>query len=300
MKLLNLIFVSIAILSSAKALAKLKVVAATSDIGALVTLVGGPDITVDTIAKGTQDPHTIDPKPSYMLKMNGADLVVANGLSLEVGWLPSLIQGARNPKIRPDANGYLDLGSSADPIEIPKGAISRSMGDVHPDGNPHYTLDPIRTAKLAIVVAEKLGGLDSEHKAQYLERAKAYQTKTEEKVKSWQERIKKSGVKKVVTYHPSLNYFLERFGLEGVGFLEPKPGIPPTAQHILKIIELIKTEKVPLILVDNFYDSKIADRILQDVPNVKVKSIGIAVGSETGLNSLEDVTEQLVKAIEGK
>lgn len=283
---------------SATAQAKLKIVASTADVAALVKEVTGDLATVDGIAKGTQDPHAIEPKPSYMLKMNGADLVVANGLSLETGWLPTLIQGARNPKILPGGPGYLDLGASAEPIDIPSGTVSRAMGDVHPDGNPHFTLDPERTGKLALVVAERLGELDAEHKADFEARARAYQTRISGKIKAWQERVKKSGLKEIVTYHPSLNYFLARFGLKSAGFLEPKPGIPPTAQHIVEIIGVVKTKKIPLILVDNFYDAKIADRIKIEAPQVKVKTVGIAVGSAAGLDKLEDVTEQLVRAIE--
>ncbi len=300
MKFVNSILAVSIIFYLSHASAKLHVVATTSDISSLVGEVGGDDIELDAIAKGTQDPHTIDPKPSFMLKMSKADLVVANGLSLEVGWLPSLIQGARNPKIRSDAPGYLDLGPSADPIDLPRAAVTRAMGDVHPDGNPHYTLDPIRTGKLALVIAEKLGSLDPDKKTKYVERASAFKTKMELKAKDWQERIKKSGITKVVTYHPSLNYFLDRFGIQGVAFLEPKPGIPPTAHHILSVMEIVKQQKVPLILVDNFYDPKIAGRIVQEVPSVQVRTVGIAVGSSPELKNLFDVTENLVIAIERK
>jgi zinc/manganese transport system substrate-binding protein len=292
------IFLALALIVSPLANAKLKVVASTADVGALVKEVGGSDIDIDAIAKGTQDPHAIEPKPSYMLKMNGADLVVANGLSLEVGWLPSLIAGSRNPKIHVGTPGYLDLGLSADPIDIPQGGISRAGGDVHPDGNPHFTLDPLRTGKLAGVIAERLGQLDPAHKADFEKRAVAFKKEMDDKIKSWQQRLDKSGIKKVVTYHPSLNYFLARFHIAGAGFLEPKPGIPPTASHILEVIALVKTQKIPLILVDNFYDPKIADRIVQEAPGTKIKTIGIAVGSAPNLNRLPDVTEEIVKAFE--
>ena len=289
-----------ALFQASLAEAKLKVVATTADVGALVREVAADDVTLDVIAKGTQDPHSIEPKPSFMVKLSKADLLISNGLSLEVGWLPSLVQGARNPKVRADGGGFLDLGETAEPLEIPTGQITRAMGDVHPEGNPHFTLDPIRNGKLANAIAEKLGSLDSPNEAKYAERAKAFQTRMETMTKTWQERIAKSGVKKLITYHPSLNYFLKRFNLEAAAFLEPKPGIPPTAQHILSVIETAKREKISLVLVDNFFDSKIADRVVKEVSGARVQSVGISVGSAPGLEKLEDVTEQLVRAIEGK
>jgi zinc/manganese transport system substrate-binding protein len=285
-------------LLGATADAKLKVVTSTADLAVLAAEVGGADATVESIAKGTQDPHAIEPKPSYMLKMNRADLVIANGLSLEIGWLPSLLQGARNPKVLPGSRGFLDLGESAEPIDIPAGKVTRAMGDVHPDGNPHYMLDPVRTARLAGVIAARLGELQPGSKDAFAKRAADFAKSTEAKVKDWSARIAKTGITEVVTYHPSLNYFLARFGLKSAGFLEPKPGIPPSAKHIVEIIGIVKAKKIPLILVDNFYDSKIADRIRGDVPAVKIKTVGISVGSAPGLNRLEDVTEQLVRAIE--
>jgi len=280
--------------------AKLNVVATTSDIGALATAVGGADVNVETIAKGSQDPHFLEPKPSYMVKVRNADLVVSNGLSLESAWLPSLIQGGRNPKVNPGTQGYLELGGKIEPLEIPKGAVSRAAGDVHPDGNPHFMLDPVRVGQLAVVVAERLRELDPAHGADYSKRAQELKKDLETKTKDWQERIDKSGVKKVVAYHNDLLYFLERFGLKAAGFLEPKPGIPPTAQHLLDMATLIKNEKIGVILVENFFDTKIADRLASDVPSAKVKVVGIAVGSKPELKSAADVVNQLVSAIEGK
>lgn len=280
--------------------AKLNVVATIPDIGALVEVVGGSEVNVDTIVKGTQDPHFLEPKPSFMVKVSKADLLVSNGLSLEVGWLPSLIQGGRNPKVNAGAKGNLELGQFAEPIDIPVAAVTRAGGDVHPDGNPHFVIDPIRMGRLGLVIANRLGDLDESHRAGYLERAKALQIQLEEKTKSWKDRVAKTGIKKVITYHNDMAYFLERFGLEAVGYLEPKPGIPPTAQHMLGIINLVKAQNVKLVFVENFFDTKIAERIVADIPAVKVKIVGIAVGSKPDLKTTADVIEQLVSAIEGK
>jgi zinc/manganese transport system substrate-binding protein len=283
-----------------RAEAKLNVVATTSDIGALLERVAGEQAGVEVIAKGTQDPHFIEPKPSYMVKVAKADLLVSNGLSLEEGWLPNLIQGGRNPKVKPGSKGNLVLGSHAEPLDVSGGGVSRAAGDVHPDGNPHFALDPIRMGSLAIVVAERLGELDTANRGQFIERAKLLQRELETKAKEWKERIAKSGVKQIVTYHNDLRYFLERFGLQAAAFLEPKPGVPPTAQHLIDTANLIRRDKISVILVENFFDTKIAERLASDVPSVKVRVVGIAVGSKPELKSTIDVIEQLVTAIEGK
>ncbi len=280
--------------------AKLNVVATTSDIQALVRAVGAEQLNLTVIAKGSQDPHYIEAKPSYMVKMRDADLLVSNGLSLEVGWLPSLIRGARNSKINPGARGFLELGSLIEPIDKAAGSLTRARGDVHPEGNPHFTLDPMRVGDLAVKVAERLAELDPKNRALYESRARTYRDQLVTKTQEWQARIQASGVIKVITYHPSLNYFLQRFELIAASHLEEKPGIPPTAQHILKVIDTIKREKIKWILVDNFFDTKIADRVAKDVPTSKVRTVGVAVDSGPGLATIDDVIEKLVQAVEGK
>lgn len=283
---------------AAAATAKPRVVATTTDIGAIVKAIGGGDVELTVIAKGTQDPHFIEAKPSYMVKMRDADLVVSNGLSLEVGWLPGLIRGARNPKLA-SPSGHLVLGEAIRPIEVPRGTVTRAMGDVHPDGNPHFTLDPVRVGEVAAVVAARLGELDPPNKDGYARRAKEFRDRLETKTAEWKKRLDAAGVKKVVTHHKTLAYFLARFGLESAGELEPKPGVPPTAKNVLDLVARMKAEKVKLILVENYFDTKAADRIAADVPGAKVASIGVAVESAPGLAGLDDVTEQLVRAIEG-
>lgn len=291
--------IALLLLSPVMAHAGIKVVATTSDIGAIVKEVGSDAIDLTVLAKGTQDPHYLEAKPSYMVKMRDADLLVANGLSLEVGWLPSLQRGARNPKLAPGGSGYIELGPLVDPIEIPKEALTRAMGDVHPEGNPHFTLDPIRVGEAAEKLAIRLSEVDPPNKAGYLTRARAFKERLAQKVKEWKSRIEKSGVKKLVTYHPSLNYFLARYDLEALAYLEPKPGIPPTAQHVIDTIAKMKAEKVRLILVDNFFDTKVADRISRET-NARVARVGIAVESSPELKTIIDVQEGLVRAVEGK
>lgn len=278
--------------------AKLKVVATVPDIGSMLEMIGGDQIELDVIAKGTQDPHFLEAKPSYMVKLSRADLLVSIGLSLESGWLPSLIQGSRNPKINIGSKGNLELGRFAEPLDVAKGAVSRADGDVHPEGNPHFVLDPIRVGKLALLIAERLGELDEANRTIFSNRAKDLQKMLVDKTKNWQERVVKTGLKKIITYHNDMVYFLERFGLESAGYLEPKPGIPPSAQHILSVINTLKTQKIKVVLVENYFDTKIADRLQGEVPEVKIKVVGIGVGSKPELKSIMDVIEQLVSALE--
>jgi zinc/manganese transport system substrate-binding protein len=296
---INFLFLIASVLTTLSAQAHVvKVVASTSDVADLVNVVGGPDVKAVAIAKGTQDPHYIEAKPSFMVNVRDADLLVSNGLSLEIGWIPSLVKGARNPKVNPGSPGYLELGTLVDPIDLPQGNVTRAMGDVHPDGNPHFTLDPVRVGDLALKLADRLSQVDPAHKDGFVSRATAYKNMLTEKTAAWQARINKLTNKKVVTYHPSMNYFMSRFGLTVSNYIETKPGIPPTAQHILDVIGLMKKDGVKLILVDNYFDTKVAERISKDVPGSKVASVGIAVGSSPELKTLPDVIEQLVKVIE--
>ena len=165
----------LAISVSSQAWAKVKVVATTADIQAIAKTIGGEQIELSSLAKGSTDPHYLEAKPSYMVKLRDVDLLIANGLALEVGWLPSLIRGARNPKVNPGSRGHLDLGALVDSIEKPSSAVTRAMGDVHPEGNPHFTLDPIRVGELGLKIAERLGELDPPNKDVYWGRAKTYQ-----------------------------------------------------------------------------------------------------------------------------
>lgn len=278
--------------------AKLSVVATTTDLKALVREVAGDLADVESVAKGTQDPHFIEAKPSYMTKVHQADLVVAMGLELEVGWLPSILRGARNPKVM-SGPGLLELGPYANPLEV-TGQTDRSEGDVHPAGNPHFNLDPVRMGNLSLKVAERLGQLDPEHATLFKQRAEAFQKRMTEKTALWQARIKKSGVTQVITYHKTMTYFLERFGLANPAVLEPKPGIPPTSGHIIEVINLIKQKHVPLILVENYFDPTVTNKIKEDVPAIRVVTVAVGVEGAPGIATLDDLYEALVRAVEGK
>jgi len=282
------------------ALASLSVMTTTSDLEAIVREIGGSDVATGAFCKGTQDPHFLEPKPSYMVKANRADLVVAIGLGLEVGWLPSIVQGARNPKIAPGQPGYLEVGPLIKPLEVPEGKVTRAQGDVHPEGNPHATLDPIRVGEMAVAIAKRLGELDPPHASTFSTRADELVKRLAEKTKRWQSRIDRTGVKKIITFHKTLTYFFNRFHLENPAILEPLPGIPPTVRHTLDVIQRAKADKVSLILVENFFDSSAGERVAKDVPGMRVATVPVAVGGSDDVKSIDDLFERLVKAIEGK
>lgn len=301
-KYIKIIFVIVSFTQvlTSSAWAKLSVLTTTTDLGYLVREVGGDLVQVDSICKGTQDPHFIEAKPSYMVKASHADLIVAVGLELEVGYIPPILSGARNPKVNKNSTGYLEVGPSIHPIEIPTGSVTRAEGDVHPDGNPHFTLDPIRDGEAAQVIARRLSELDPPNAARYQANATAFQKRMEEKTKGWAARIEHTGTKKIVTYHKTLNYFFDRFHITNPIELEPKPGIPPTSGHTIEVIQTIRDQHVPLILVENYFDPSITRKIIQEVPTLKVATVAVAVDGAPGISSLDDLIENLVLAIEGK
>ncbi len=299
-KLRLLLIFGAALGATTSAMAKVNVLASTSDLAALATAVGAEDIAVDFIAKGSQDPHFIETKPSFMTKASRADLVISIGLELEIGWLPSIVRGARNAKILPGSEGFLELGPLVPVLDKPSGIVTRAEGDVHPDGNPHVNLDPIRMGSMGIELAKRLSSLDPSHANNFTARAQAFQKHMEEKTKGWQARITKSGVKEVITYHKLLSYFFDRFKIANTVYLEPKPGIPPTTSHILEVVKAAKERKIPLVLVENFYDMKAAHRIAGEVPGIKTASVPVSVGGEEKIKTLDDLYEAIVNAIEMK
>lgn len=279
--------------------AKLTVGTTTSDLEALVKEVGGNEVTVFAIVKGSQDPHQIEAKPSYMVKFRSADLVLAQGLDLEAAWLKPLIEGARNPKISMGGRGFYELGPELNPIEVPAKDITRAEGDVHPGGNPHFQLDPIRVGRAAELIAIRLSELDSAHAALYKDAAEKLKARLEKKTADWQARMAKTGVKEVVSYHKTMNYFFDRFGIKNALQLEPKPGIPPTAAHLIDVIRQMKERKLKLILIENYFDDSVKNKFVNEVPGVKVVRVPVSVGGVDQLNSVDDVIENLVKTFEG-
>ena len=279
--------------------AAVKVMTTTSNVANLVKIVGGDLVEVTSFTTGTQDPHFAEAKPSYVMKASRADLVVSVGLELEIGWLPAILNGARNPRLMPGELGSLVLGDYVTPLEVPKGVVSREHGDVHPDGNPHFMLDPIRAGQLALVVANRLGELDKVNVNVYQSNGQKFKDEMNRLTEVWQKQIAASGVRKLYTYHKTLTYFLARMGLESAGFIEPKPGVPPSGRHIHGLIAKAKNKNVRLILNENLFSTKAAYRIQKDVNHLKVVSVPVSVGGAPAVASLQDLYQGLVDAIVG-
>lgn len=277
--------------------AKVQVATTTTDIEALVRQVGADEVNVFSIVKGTQDPHQIDAKPSFMVKLRTADVVFAHGLELESAWIVPLVQGSRNTKLLAK-DGVFEISPLLEPIEIPKGDITRAAGDVHPGGNPHFQLDPIRLGKAAAIIANRLSEIDSSKKDFFLKNAVEFQKKMDEKTKDWTARIKKTGVKEIVTYHKYFTYFCDRFGLQCSIQLEPKPGIPPTAGHIISVIDQMKKKALKLVLIENLYSDAVKPKLLQEISSAIVERVPVSVGGEPGVLTNEQLIERIVKVIE--
>jgi len=246
-----------ALFASSGALAadtRLNVMTTTEDLAAIAREVGGDRITVESIAKGYQDPHFVEAKPSFILKLQKADLLIVVGRELEIGWLPPLIQQSRNAKVQVDADGYLDASQGVRILEIPTGQVTRAMGDVHPQGNPHYWLDPENARAMARSMSEKLAQFRPADRAYFEQRLAAFSARLTDAVKKWTAQMAPYKGTKVVTYHRSFPNFADRFGLDIIGYVEPKPGIPPSPGHTLELIQEMKRQNVRLILMEPYFD----------------------------------------------
>ena len=249
---------------SARAASKLNVVTTTEDLAALAREVGGDRISVDSIAKGYQDPHFVEPKPSFLLKLQKTDLLVVVGLQLEIGWLPPLQTQSRNAKIQVNAPGYLDVSQFCQILEIPTGQVTRAMGDVHPLGNPHYWLDPANGRRIAKAVADKLAEMQPGDASYFQQHYADFDKRLTEAEKGWEAKMAPYRGRKVITYHRSWPNFCERFGLNVVDYVEPRPGIPPTPSHTLDVNNTMKREGIKLVLVEPYFDLRTPNSIARD------------------------------------
>jgi zinc/manganese transport system substrate-binding protein len=264
------ILIAVIAASPAYAQGKLNVVTTTEDLAAIAREVGGDRITVESIARGYQDPHFVEAKPSFILKLQKADLLIVVGRELEIGWLPPLIQQSRNAKVQVGAAGYLDASQRARILDIPTGQITRAEGDVHPQGNPHYWLDPENGKVIAKEIADKFSELRPNDRAYFDQRQADFAGRVTQATQKWLAAMQPYKGVKVVTYHRSFPNFAERFGLDIVGYVEPRPGIPPSPQHTLDLINDMKRQNVKVVLVEPYFDLK--------TPN--------AIGRETGAQVL--------------
>ena len=258
---------------------KLNIVTSTADLASLTQEVGGDRISVESIARGYQDPHFVEAKPSFLLRLRHADLLIAVGLDLEIGWLPPLITQSGNPRIQPSAAGYLDASQFAEILEIPRGQITRAMGDVHPQGNPHYWLDPDNGHRIAKGIAGKLAQLDPENASYFQQRFQDFDKRLTAAEQNWEAQMRPYTGRKVVTYHNSWPNFAKHFHLNVVGYVEPRPGIPPSPGHTLELIQAMRRDSVKIIMVEPYFDLKTPNSIARETGG-KVLVMTPSVGGE--------------------
>lgn len=275
--------------------ARLEVVSTTQDPAAIARAVGGDRVRVTALAKGYQDPHFLDAKPSYILEISRADLVLSVGLDMEVGYLPSLLTGARNPKVLPGAPGHLDLSTLIEPMEVMPNA-DRSQGDVHPQGNPHYWLDPENGRLMARGIAAKLTELDPAGKETYAKNLATFEKDLDAKMAEWTRRMEPWKGKPVVTFHKSWSYFAGRFGLEVIGFVEPKPGIPPSPRHTLDLIRTMRAKEAGLVMYESFYDGTVP-KLLGEKTEARVVALPNSVGGDERVKTYFDLFDVIVGEI---
>jgi zinc/manganese transport system substrate-binding protein len=252
------------VMHAAESSAAFKVITTTEDLASIVREIGGDKISVESIAKGYQDPHFVEPKPSYILKLNGADLLVVVGRELESAWLPKLIEQSRNRKIHPGSAGYLDASLGAQILDVPAGQITRAMGDVHPLGNPHYWLDPANGRRIASAVQKKLTELTAGDAAYFAQRYAEFDRRLADGEKRWKAALAPYQGLKIVSYHRSWTNFAAAFGLDVIGYVEPKPGIPPSPAHQLALMQEMKQQNIKIILVEPYFDLRTPNAIARD------------------------------------
>jgi len=263
--------------------AQLKVVTSTTDLYDIAKAVGGEKITATHIGEGYQDPHFIEAKPSFVLQLRNADVWAFVGLDLEIGWMPLLLQGARNPKLQPGQPGYVDASRVISVLDVARGNVDRSQGDVHPLGNPHYWLDPENGRRIARLFQETFATLDPKNVSVYDANAKAFTQRLDAAERTWQADLAKIKGQPVVAWHTSWRYFAEYTGMNIVGFMEPKPGVPPSPAHLAGLIQTMKQAGAKVIIMEPFYDKKTADFVAGKT-GAKVLVLAPSVGGAKGLD----------------
>ncbi|HET7623548.1 MAG TPA: metal ABC transporter substrate-binding protein [Gemmatimonadaceae bacterium] len=262
---------------------QLKVVTSTTDLYDIAKSVGGDRVEASHIGEGYQDPHFVEAKPSFVLKLRDADVWAFVGLDLEIGWMPLLLNGARNENVRPGGRGYLDVSTAIPLLDVPQGKVDRSQGDVHPLGNPHYWLDPENGKRIARLFRTRFAQLDPAGAARYAANEKAFADRLDAAARGWADDLVAIRGKPVVAWHTSWRYFAEYTGANIVGFMEPKPGVPPSPSHLAGLIQTMKRTGAKVIIMEPFYDRKMADFVARNT-GATVLVLPPSVGGEKGID----------------
>ena len=265
----------------------IKIVTTISDLKSIAEMIGGDKVSVSSIAMGYQNPHFVDPKPSYIIALSKADLFVTVGLDLEIGWSPSLLTSSRNNKIQKGSPGYVDASENVNLLQVPS-SVNRGAGDIHIYGNPHYWLDPLNGKIIARNIADGLERVDPSNRSTYESNLKSFDDKIDAKLKEWQTKMAPYKGSKIIAYHNEWVYFEKRFGLEIVDFMEPKPGIPPTPSQLVKVINEIKANSIKIIISSPYFTTSSSDIVAKQT-GVKELILATSVGAFNSITSYLDL-----------
>lgn len=283
------------ILAECPAVAALDVVTTTTDLQALVKAVGGDRVRVSSIGKGHEDPHFVEPKPSYMMTLGRARMLFCIGLELEI-WLKPLLEGSRNLEIMPGNHGYVDCSQAVEVKEIPTTRVDPSMGDVHPLGNPHYWLDPANGIKIAEFIAAKLAEGDPSGADLFRKNAAEFRADIERRLPAWKDRLTGFPNRSVACFHSSWVYFADAFGLKIIGYVEPRPGVPPTGREMAALVMRMKANNVKIILREQYHSYRFAN-LAADKVQGKVLLMPSSVGSEPAIKGYAELIEAMVARV---
>lgn len=282
--------------------AALRVVASLPDVADMTRQIGGERVSVETIALGSQDPHKVPVKPSFVTKLNRADALVVQGLGLEHAFLPPLLEVASNPKILPTGPAYIDASIYVQPLEIPS-SQNRSQGELHPLGNPHFNLDPVQAKQMARAIAEGLERVDPAGASDYRTGLQRYAALLDAKIAEWEKLAAPLRGVKAVSYHQDLVYFADRFGLVLVGTIETKPGVPATPGHLESLVDTMKREQVKLVIREVAYEMSLAQTVAERT-GARVATLstlaGGLPGTQTYVDTMEANLKALLEAIQGR
>ena len=259
------------------ALAQLRVVTTTTDLASLVEFIGGEKVEVTSITRPLQDAHYLDATPGMVVRVGRADMFVENGMELEAGWVPEVMRQTRNRTVRPGGNGYVDASKGITPIQVPE-RIHRDMGDVHPSGNPHYTLEPVTSIAAAGNIADGLIRIDSENTDYYLDNLARYEEKSRGLIEEWKEKFAPHEGAGVIVYHKHFDYMLEALGLEVVDAIEPLPGLAPTARHVAGLLSDYSSDVVKVVIMEPWHDDRLPERVAEGI-GVELVKPAPAVGA---------------------
>ena len=276
--------------------AQLKVVTSSTDLYDIAQQVGGRLIRAAHIAEGYQDPHFVEAKPSFILQLRNADVWAFVGLDLEIGWAPLLVDGARNSRIRPGGTGYLDVSRAIRVLDVPRGNVDRSQGDVHAQGNPHYWLDPQNGRRIGRLFAAKFAELDPANAAAYQANARRFEARLNAAEQGWQAKLAKIRGKPVVAWHTSWRYFAQYTGMNIVGFMEPKPGVPPSPAHLAWLMQTVRNTGAKVIIMEPFYDRKTADFVARRT-GARVLLIPPSVGGARGIDDYIELMQHNISQL---